>query len=129
MDEAALRAWCTQHHQRYEFWQQIKAFQAQMDDDAMSDAPSEATNDDARMELHTLKKRSIDNTLTPEELDKMEKLMQKQSQIKATKRLRTVREGATASCERVLQQLQAGGPLGPPAPWPASGSEGLPQCS
>ncbi|CAK0816669.1 unnamed protein product, partial [Prorocentrum cordatum] len=72
-------------YRRYEFWQQIKAFQAQIDDDAMSDAPSEATNDDARVELDTLKKRSIDNALTPEELDKMEKLMQKQSQIKAAK--------------------------------------------
>eukprot|EP00959_Pyramimonas_sp_CCMP1952_P397313 8324685-Pyramimonas_sp.AAC.1 len=66
----------------------------------MSDAPSEATNDDARMELDTLKKRSTDNALTLEELDKMEKLMQKQSQIKTAKMLRTVREVAAASFER-----------------------------
>eukprot|EP00959_Pyramimonas_sp_CCMP1952_P174572 3648273-Pyramimonas_sp.AAC.1 len=73
----------------------------------MSDAPSEATNDDAnRAELDSLKKRSIDNALAPEELDKMEKLMQRQSHVKVAKRLRTVREGAAASFERVLQQMQ-----------------------
>ncbi|CAK0810020.1 unnamed protein product, partial [Prorocentrum cordatum] len=71
--------WCTKHNQRFEFWMQIKEFRTHLDQDAAS-----------------------------EDLDKLEKLMQKQSRIKAAKRIRTVRDGAAASFNRVLEQMQPG---------------------
>ncbi|CAK0788469.1 unnamed protein product [Prorocentrum cordatum] len=87
-------------------------FRTHLDEDAASEAPSELGDEEQnRAELEQLKKRSIDAALSPEELVKLEKLMQKQSHIKAAKRLRTVRDGAAASFNRALEQMQPGSVL------------------
>ncbi|CAK0841098.1 unnamed protein product, partial [Prorocentrum cordatum] len=96
-----LQDWCATNNQRFEFWMQIKEFRTHLDQDAASEAPSDLGDEEQHLvELEQLKKRSIDAALTPDDLDKLEKLMQKQSQIKAAKRLRTVRDGAAASFNR-----------------------------